>query len=75
MSGGSVVTANYSTAGTYVLNGFKAVTVYMCSVYAENSAGIGPPDSLTVTTREDGKVFTAMSWTIVHVWKLFNPVY
>ena len=53
-AGMSIVTANYSSAGTYILNGFEALTTYTCSVYAQNAAGSGPPDTRTETTMEDG---------------------
>ena len=53
-TGTSIVTANYSTAGTYILSGFEALTTYICSVYAQNAAGSGPPATQTATTMEDG---------------------
>ena len=54
MAGMNIVTANYNSAGTYILSGFEALTTYTCRVHARNSAGGGPPATLTATTMEDG---------------------
>ena len=54
IAGMSIVTANYNSAGTYILSGFEALTTYTCRVHARNSAGGGPPATLTATTMEDG---------------------
>ena len=53
-SGVATVTMVYSTAGMYTLGGFKPATSYTCDIVAANSAGMGPRESSTVTTSEDG---------------------
>ena len=53
-SGVATVTMTYSAAGPYTLGGFKPATRYTCDIVAANSAGMGPPESSTVTTSEDG---------------------
>ena len=46
--------ASYATAGTYVISGFSAATLYNCSVYATTAGGRGPPALQMVTTPDDG---------------------
>ena len=53
-SGVATVTMTYSAAGMYILGGFKPATPYSCDIVAANSAGMGPAESSTVTTSEDG---------------------
>ena len=53
-SGVATVTMTYSAAETYTLGGFKPATRYTCDIVAANSAGMGPPESSTITTSEDG---------------------
>ena len=53
-SGVATITMTYSAARTYTLGGFKPATTYTCDIVAANSAGMGPRESSTVTTSEDG---------------------
>ena len=53
-SGVATITMVYSVAETYTLGGFKPATSYTCDIVAANSAGMGPRESSTVTTSEDG---------------------
>ena len=46
----------YTAAGTYTLSGFRAATMYNCSVYATTSGGSGPAALQTITTPDDGNL-------------------
>ena len=46
--------ATYTTAGTYIIGGFNAATVYNCSVFAATAGGNGPPALQMITTPDDG---------------------
>ena len=43
-----------SPSNSYIVSGFRAISVYQCSVKAINSVGQGPPAVRTVTSGEDG---------------------
>ena len=51
--GGSSISMQYITAGTFTLGGFTPATSYNCSISARNSQGSGPATHRVVTTLDD----------------------
>ena len=49
--GSRAVSVTVAEAGSHNVEGFSPSTTYNCSVVATNSAGSGPPASLTFTTQ------------------------
>ena len=53
--GGTIISVQYTAAGTFTLGGFTPATSYNCSIGASNSQGSGPVSSMISTTVEARK--------------------
>ena len=58
----------YTAAGTYVISGFSAATLYNCSVFAATAGGSGPPALQMITTDDDS------NYSLSHSLK-FNNIF
>ncbi len=55
------VTATYTTAGTWVVEGLQPATAYTCTIHAINANGNGPASTVTERTEDGGRYHTIES--------------